>query len=116
MTHRRAQGTAKQLDRQMIAILNDGLREHLTAPGRNRVVTTQGIAALIGDVSCYAGFTVAPHYSGSSAIIAISRQTMIPMASMISVCSSSRLPDACGRSIITIRRWRPGPRTRQTPL
>ena len=56
MTHRPAEGTAKQVDPRMIAILNDGLRERLTAPGRNRVVMTQGIAAVIGDVSCYAGF------------------------------------------------------------
>jgi hypothetical protein len=39
-----------------IAHLNDWLREHLTAPGHNRVVMTIGIAALIGDVSLFCGF------------------------------------------------------------
>ena len=39
-----------------IAHLNDGLREHLTAPGNNRVVMTRGIADLIGDVSLFRNF------------------------------------------------------------
>jgi hypothetical protein len=39
-----------------IARLNDWLREHLTAPGDNRVVMTSGIADLIGDVALFRGF------------------------------------------------------------
>lgn len=39
-----------------IARLNDWLREHLTSPGANRVMTTIGIAALIGDVAVFRGF------------------------------------------------------------
>jgi hypothetical protein len=39
-----------------IARLNDWLREHLTAPGNNRVVMTSGIADLIGDVALFRGF------------------------------------------------------------
>jgi hypothetical protein len=39
-----------------IARLNDWLREHLTAPGNNRVVMTSGIADLIGDVSLFRNF------------------------------------------------------------
>jgi hypothetical protein len=39
-----------------IARLNDWLREHLTAPGNNRVVMTSGIADLIGDISLFRNF------------------------------------------------------------
>ena len=39
-----------------IARLNDWLRDHITAPGNNRVVMTSGIADLIGDVSLFRGF------------------------------------------------------------
>ena len=39
-----------------IARLNDWLREHITAPGNNRVVMTIGIAELIGDVSLFRGW------------------------------------------------------------
>ncbi|MCP8892889.1 DUF3768 domain-containing protein [Sphingomonas faeni] len=39
-----------------IAQLNDWLREHITAPGNNRVVMTIGIAELIGDVSLFRGW------------------------------------------------------------
>ena len=39
-----------------ITRLNDWLREHLTAPGSNRVVITSGIADLIGDVSLFRNF------------------------------------------------------------
>lgn len=39
-----------------IARLNDGLRESITAPGRNRVMMTSGIAALIGDVAIFRNF------------------------------------------------------------
>ena len=39
-----------------IARLNDWLREHLTAPGNNRIVMTSGIADLIGDVSRFRNF------------------------------------------------------------
>ena len=47
----RAKGGAAE-----IARLNDWLREHLTAPGNNRVVMTSGIADLIGDVSLFRDF------------------------------------------------------------
>ena len=47
----RAKGGAAE-----IARLNDGLRQHLTAPGNNRVVMTSGIADLIGDVSLFRNF------------------------------------------------------------
>ncbi|WP_347233109.1 DUF3768 domain-containing protein [Sphingomonas glacialis] len=36
--------------------LNDWLREHITAPGNNRVVMTRGIAELLGDVSLFRGW------------------------------------------------------------
>lgn len=39
-----------------IARLNDWLREHLTAPGNNRVVMTSGIADLMGDVTLFRNF------------------------------------------------------------
>lgn len=39
-----------------IARLNDQLRTRLHAPGRDRVMMTQGIAALIGDVALFRGF------------------------------------------------------------
>lgn len=39
-----------------IARLNDALRANLSQPGRNRVVMTTGIAAMIGDVSQFRGF------------------------------------------------------------
>jgi hypothetical protein len=39
-----------------IARLNDWLREHITAPGTNRVMMTIGIAELIGDVSLFRGW------------------------------------------------------------
>ncbi|MEG3178822.1 DUF3768 domain-containing protein [Sphingomonas sp. RB3P16] len=47
----RAKGGAAEISR-----LNDWLREHLTAPGNNRVVMTRGIADLIGDVSLFRNF------------------------------------------------------------
>ena len=47
----RAKGGAAEISR-----LNDWLREHLTAPGSNRVVITSGIADLIGDVSLFRNF------------------------------------------------------------
>ncbi|WP_010188795.1 DUF3768 domain-containing protein [Sphingomonas sp. PAMC 26605] len=39
-----------------IARLNDWLRQNITAPGKNRIVMTSGIADLIGDVSLFRGF------------------------------------------------------------
>lgn len=39
-----------------IARLNDWLRDNITSPGTNRVVMTQGIAALVGDVALFRGF------------------------------------------------------------
>ncbi|WP_157137067.1 DUF3768 domain-containing protein, partial [Sphingomonas sp. PAMC 26617] len=39
-----------------IARHNDWLREHITAPGNNRVMMTSGIADLIGDVSLFRGW------------------------------------------------------------
>lgn len=39
-----------------IARLNDELRANITQPGRNRVVMTSGIAALIGDVALFRNF------------------------------------------------------------
>ncbi len=39
-----------------IARLNDGLRDNIHAPGRNRVVMTRGVAELIGDVSLFRNF------------------------------------------------------------
>jgi hypothetical protein len=39
-----------------IAILNDGFRQAIHNPGRNRVVMTAGVAALIGDTSLFRGF------------------------------------------------------------
>lgn len=39
-----------------IARLNDLLRANLTAPGKDRVVMTSGIADLIGDVSLFRNF------------------------------------------------------------
>ena len=39
-----------------IARLNDSLREHITAPGNNRVVMTAGIADLVGDVALFRSF------------------------------------------------------------
>ena len=39
-----------------IARQNDWLRANLTSPGANRVVMTQGIAALIGDIALFRGF------------------------------------------------------------
>ncbi|MDJ0275989.1 DUF3768 domain-containing protein [Sphingomonas sp. 2R-10] len=47
----RAKGGASE-----IACHNDWLREHIHAPGHNRVVMTSGIAALIGDVSLFRNF------------------------------------------------------------
>ena len=47
----RAKGGAAE-----IARLTDWLREHLTAPGNNRIVMTSGIADLIGDVSLFRNF------------------------------------------------------------
>lgn len=40
----------------VIAELNDWLRANLSAPGANRVVMTQGVAALVGDVTLFRGF------------------------------------------------------------
>lgn len=39
-----------------IACLNDWLRDNIHAPGRNRIVMTQGVAELIGDVSLFRNF------------------------------------------------------------
>lgn len=39
-----------------IARLNDWLRENITSPCANRVVMTQGIAQLVGDVTLFRGF------------------------------------------------------------
>lgn len=47
----RAKGGAPE-----IARLNDWLRQHITAPGTNRIVMTLGIADLIGDVSIFRNF------------------------------------------------------------
>ena len=44
------------IDHREIARLNDQLRENITSPGHNRVVMTDGIAALIGDVALFRGF------------------------------------------------------------
>ena len=56
MAHIQAPESPGQRNLEEIARLNDGLRASPTAPGHNRVVMTQGIAALIGDMSRYAGF------------------------------------------------------------
>lgn len=39
-----------------IAALNDALRENIHQIGKNRIVMTQGIAALIGDTTLFRGF------------------------------------------------------------
>jgi hypothetical protein len=39
-----------------IAALNDGLRENIHTTARNRILMTQGIAALIGDTTLFRGF------------------------------------------------------------
>jgi hypothetical protein len=49
-------GLPKERRPQDIAQLNDWLRNHLTEPGHNRVVMTQGIADLIGDTAVFLGF------------------------------------------------------------
>ena len=43
-------------DPREIARLNDQLRETIVNPGKNRVVMTMGIAALIGDIALFRGF------------------------------------------------------------
>ncbi|EPR11100.1 hypothetical protein M527_03235 [Sphingobium indicum IP26] len=39
-----------------IAALNDSLRRSICSPGRNQIVMTAGVAALVGDVSLFRGF------------------------------------------------------------
>ena len=39
-----------------VASLNDGLRKAIHSPGRDQVVMTAGVAALIGDVALFRGF------------------------------------------------------------
>ena len=45
---------AERIDR--IAVLNDSLRRSICSPGRNQIVMTAGVAALVGDVSLFRGF------------------------------------------------------------
>src|SRR3546814_12013782 len=45
---------AERIDR--IAALNDSLRRSICSPGRNQIVMTAGVAALVGDVSLFRGF------------------------------------------------------------
>ncbi|PZU05993.1 DUF3768 domain-containing protein [Sphingomonas sp.] len=46
----------REIGHRDIARLNDELRENITTPGANRVMMTQGIAALIGDVTLFRNF------------------------------------------------------------
>lgn len=39
-----------------VASLNDTLRQSIHAPGRDQIVMTAGVAALIGDVALFRGF------------------------------------------------------------
>src|SRR3546814_16449576 len=39
-----------------VAELNDALRRSIHSPGRNQIVMTAGVAALIGDVALFRGF------------------------------------------------------------
>lgn len=39
-----------------VAALNDELRRSIHSPGRNQIVMTVGVAALIGDVALFRGF------------------------------------------------------------
>ena len=45
---------AERIDR--IAAQNDSLRRSISSPGRNQIVMTAGVAALVGDVSLFRGF------------------------------------------------------------
>jgi hypothetical protein len=49
-------GLPEERDPHAIARLSETLRANMAAPGHDRVVMTQGIAALIGDTSLFMGF------------------------------------------------------------
>lgn len=56
MAEQTPQNARPSIRHDAIARLNDQLRANLTSPGTNRVVMTQGIAALVGDVALFRNF------------------------------------------------------------
>lgn len=56
MAEETPQSARREVRHDEIARLNDWLRANLTSPGANRVVMTQGIAALVGNVALFRGF------------------------------------------------------------